>query len=262
MLRPISYIGDRLPRGWWDLLLQFGLFFVAYQCYGLVRGLVDGKADLAFANADRIIDLERSTGTFFESSLQQSLLDNGWIIDIANWLYLNTHFTITIAFLAWLYLFHNENFYFVRNMFMVAMVLALIGYALYPTAPPRLLPGDMFVDTIASITGTAQDSKTASLLVNKYAAVPSMHIGFSTMIGATAFALVKNPARWLWLLYPVLVFFVIVVTANHYWLDAAAGALVAAVSALVAARVLAPVRPGHWSFRPAPAEPAPAEAPA
>jgi hypothetical protein len=139
------------------------------------------------------------------------------------------------------------------------MVLALVGYALYPTAPPRLLPGDMFVDTIASITGSAQDSKTASLLVNKYAAVPSMHIGFSTMIGMTAFALVQNPARWLWLLYPVLVFFVIVVTANHYWIDAAAGALVAVASAFIAARVLAPVRPGHWAFRPAPAE-APAEA--
>jgi hypothetical protein len=261
VLRPISYIGDRLPRGWWDLLLQLGLFFAAYQCYGLVRGLVDGKADLAYANADRIIHLERSLGAFFEPGLQKSLLDNGWVIDIANWLYLNSHFTITISFLAWLYLFRNSNFYFVRNMFMVAMLLALVGYGLFPTAPPRLLPGGDFTDTIASITGTAQDTKTASLLLNKYAAVPSMHIGFSSMIGFTAFALVKNPLRYLWLLYPVLIFFVIVITANHYWIDAAAGAFVAAASALIASRVLAPVRPGQWAFRPVPAEaPASAEA--
>jgi hypothetical protein len=259
--RPFSYIGDRLPRGWWDLLLQLGLFFGAYQLYGLVRGLVDGKADLAYANADRIVELERSLGAFFEANLQRSLLDNGWVIDIANWLYLNSHFTVTITFLAWLYLFRNENFYFVRNMFMVAMLLALVGYALYPTAPPRLLPGAGFTDTIASITGAAQDTKTASLLLNKYAAVPSMHIGFSSMIGFTAFALVRNPARYLWLLYPVVIFFVIVVTANHYWVDAAAGAFVAAASAFIASRVLAPVRPAQWAFRPEPAEaPAPAEA--
>jgi hypothetical protein len=257
--RPFAYIGRRLPRGWWDLLLQFGLFFAAYQCYGLVRGLVDGKADLAFANADRIVDLERSLGAFFEPGLQSSALQHGWIIDIANWLYLNSHFTITISFLAWLYLFRNDNFYFVRNMFMVAMLLALVGYALYPTAPPRLLPGHMFTDTIASITGTAQDTKTASLLLNKYAAVPSMHIGFSSMIGVSAFMLVRNPFRYLWLLYPVLIFFVIVLTANHYWVDAAAGALVALSSALIARYVLAPVRPGQWAFRPV-AEEAPAEA--
>jgi hypothetical protein len=255
VVRPLAYIGRRLPRGWLDLLLQLGLFFAAYQCYGLVRGVVDGKSDVAFANADRIVDFERSVGSFFEPGLQSRALDHQWIIDIANFLYLNSHFTITITFLAWLYLFHNRNFYFVRNMFMVAMALALAGYFLYPTAPPRLLPGGMFTDTIASITGTAQDTKTASLLLNKYAAVPSMHIGFSSMIAGTAVMLVRNPiGRVLWALYPAVVFGVIVVTANHYWLDAFAGLLVAIVSAVIASRVLAPVRPEQWSFRGVPEE--------
>jgi hypothetical protein len=260
VFRPFAYIGRRLPRGWSDLLLQLGLFFAAYQGYGLVRGIVAGNSELAFANADRIVDFERGLGSFFEPNLQASLLDHSWIIDTANWLYINSHFTITISFLAWLYLCHNRNFYFVRNMFMIAMGLALVGYLLFPTAPPRLLPGHMFTDTISTLTGTAQDSKTASLLLNKYAAVPSMHIGFSSMIAGTAFSLVKNPVgRFLWLLYPVLVFFVIVVTANHYWVDAAAGAAVALSSALIAHRVLARVRPGQWAFRPAPV-PVPVEA--
>ena len=79
-------------------------------------------------------------------------------------MYLNSHFVITTGFLAWLYLFRNEHFYFVRNMFLVAMGLALVGYALFPTAPPRLFPGEGFTDTIAAFTGVAQDSKTASLL--------------------------------------------------------------------------------------------------
>jgi PAP2 superfamily len=248
--RPFAAIGRRLPGGWPDLLLQFGLFFLAYQGYQLVRGLIDGKSDLAFANAERIIDAERWLGTFFEPTLQQDALEHAWLIDIANWLYVNSHFTITTVFLAWLYLFRNDNFYFVRNMFMVAMGLALIGYALFPTAPPRMLTEYGFVDTISTFTSVQQDSNAVSLLVNKYAAVPSMHIGFSSMIAGTAVMLVRNPVgRILWALYPVLVFAVIVVTANHYWLDAFAGLLVAAASALIASRLIAPVRPEQWSFR-------------
>ena len=251
MGRPIRYIGRWLPRGWGDLLLQFGLFFVAYQGYGLVRGLVDQKADLAIANGQHVIDLERSLGTYFELDLQNAALPHDWIIETANFLYLNSHFTITITFLAWLYLFRNDSFYFVRNMFMVAMGIALIGYGLLPTAPPRLMPDAGFTDTIESFTGVAQDSETTGAFINKYAAVPSMHIGFSSMIAGTAFSLVRNPiGRYMWLLYPVVVFFVIVLTANHYWIDGAAGLAVAIAAALIASRVLAPMRPANWSFRP------------
>ena len=74
---------------------------------------------------------------------------------------MNSHFVITTAFLAWLYLFRNEHFYFVRNMFMVAMGLALVGYALFPTAPPRLFPGEGFTDTIAVFTGRRPGLETA-----------------------------------------------------------------------------------------------------
>ena len=130
---------------------------------------------------------------------------------------------ITTAFLAWLYLFRNDHFYFVRNMFMVAMGLALVGYALFPTAPPRMFPGDGFTDTIAAFTSTNQDSSLASLLVNPYAAVPSMHIAFSLMIAVAAItssaARGRGPSGRS---IRCSVFFVIVVTANHYWFDAAA----------------------------------------
>jgi membrane-associated phospholipid phosphatase len=169
-------------------------------------------------------------------------------------MYMNSHFIVTTSFLAWLYLFRNEHFYFVRNMFMVAMLLALTGYLLYPTAPPRLVPGEGFVDTIATFTAIDTDSDSVGLLVNKYAAVPSMHIGFATMIAVPAVLLVRNRiAKAAWMVYPLLVLFVVVVTGNHFWLDAAIGASVAAVSALVAHRLLAPRRPGHWAFRTAPA---------
>jgi PAP2 superfamily len=252
--RPFVFVNRLLPKGLWDAGLQFLLFFAAYNAYQLVRGMADGQKEVAFTNADRLIDIERSTGTFFEPGLQQSLLDQRWLIDAANFMYMNSHFVITTGFLAWLYLFRNDHFYFVRNMFMVAMGLALVIYAAYPTAPPRLIPEEGFADTIAVFTGVTQDDKTVSLLVNQYAAVPSMHIAFSLMIAVPAAALAQYRAvRTAWSLYPLLVFFVIVVTGNHFWLDAAAGAAVASVAA-VAARALARLRPAAWSWREASGE--------
>jgi hypothetical protein len=244
--------GSRLPRGWGDLLRQFAFFFVAYQGYQLVRGIADGRDAVALANGVHVIHLERSLGAFFEPGFQQAFISHQWLIEIANWMYFNTHFLVTISFLAWLYLFRNDNFNFVRNMFMVAMGLALIGYALFPTAPPRMFPGVGFTDTIDVFTNMNQDSSFASVLVNPYAAVPSMHIAFSLMVAVCAVSLVRSVwARAVWSAYPLLVFFVIVVTANHFWFDAAAGAAVACLAA-ASAHQLARLRPDAWSWREAP----------
>ena len=110
------------------------------------------------------------------------------------------------------------------------------------------MPGEGFTDTIAIFTGGAQDSGTAGLLVNKYAAVPSMHIAFSLMIAVPAVALARHSiSRTLWSMYPLCVFFVIVATGNHFWLDAAAGAAVACLAAFTA-RVLARARPERWAW--------------
>jgi PAP2 superfamily len=220
----------------------------------VVRGIVDGREAVAFANGERVIDLERSLGSFFEPGFQEALLDQRWLIDIANFAYFNTHFVVTTAFLVWLYLFRNDYFPFVRNMFMVAMVLGLVGYAAFPTAPPRFFPEYGFTDTVASFTGIEQDEAAASFLVNPFAAVPSMHIAFALMITVPAASLSRSAlARGLWSSYPLIVFFVIVVTANHYWFDAAAGAAVACLAA-VAAHQLARLRPERWSWRDVPGE--------
>jgi hypothetical protein len=250
--RLVGSAGRRLPRGWGDLLRQFAFFFVAYQGYQLVRGIADGRDAVAIGNGLQVIHLERSLGTFFEPGFQQAFISQQWLIEIANWMYFNTHFLVTITFLAWLYLFRNESFNFVRNMFMVAMGLALVGYALFPTAPPRMFPEVGFTDTIATFTDMNQDSAVASVLVNPYAAVPSMHIAFSLMIAVCAASLVRGVwARAVWSAYPLLVFFVIVVTANHFWFDAAAGAAVACLAA-VSAHQLARLRPDAWAWHEAP----------
>lgn len=245
-------VGRLLPHGWGDAGRQLGLFVLAELSYETVRGVAEGQRAEAFANAAAITDFERSTNTFFEADLQATLLSHQWIIDVANFLYMNSHFVVTTAFLVWLYLFRNPSFYFVRNMFMVAMGLALVGYTLVPTAPPRLFPEDGFVDTITAYSQVNHDSGLVKLFVNPYAAIPSMHIAFALMIGISGALISRHAAaRMFWCVYPLLVFFVVVVTANHYWLDAAAGALVAALAALTAREVLARFRPAVWSFRPA-----------
>jgi PAP2 superfamily len=140
-------------------------------------------------------------------------------------------------------------------MFMVAMGLALVGYALYPTAPPRLFDDLGFVDTITDYSQVNHDSALVKVFVNPYAAVPSMHIAFALMVSIPGLLLSRHVwAQAFWAVYPLVVFWVVVVTANHYWVDAAIGALVAATAALVAQRLLARARPRAWAFHAAPGE--------
>lgn len=251
MRRVVTAIGDFLPQGWGDAARQLALFVVAELSYETVRGVAEGQRAEAFSNGANVIDIERSTGTFFEPHLQSSLLSQQWLIDAANFMYMNSHFVITTAFMLWLYIYRNESFYFVRNMFMVAMALALVGYALVPTAPPRLFPQDGFVDTITQYAQVNHDSGLVKIFINPYAAIPSMHCAFSLMIGVSGAALARHRVtRVAWALYPALVFFVVIVTGNHFWIDGALGWTVAGLSALAAA-ALARVRPAAWSWRPA-----------
>jgi hypothetical protein len=246
----VNRIGAWLPHGYGDAGRQLGLFVLAELSYEAVRGVADGARSQAFINGQNVIDFEKGTHTFFEPAFQKLFLDHRWIVDFANFMYMNSHFVVTTVFLVWLYLFRNSSFYFVRNMFLVAMGLAVVGYALLPTAPPRLFPE--FTDTITDYAQVNHDSGLVKLFINPYAAIPSMHVAFSTMIGVTGVLISRHTiAKVLWAAYPVLVFWVVVVTANHFWVDGAIGLLVAALSAVTARSILARVRPAVWSFRPA-----------
>jgi hypothetical protein len=249
----IDKIGNWLPQGFGDAGRQLGLFVLAELSYEAVRGVSEGDTARATAqaNGQAVIDLEKGLHTFFEPGLQKIFIDHRWIIDFANFMYMNSHFVVTTAFLVWLYLFRNSSFYFVRNMFMVAMGLAIVGYALVPTMPPRLFPSEHLVDTITQYAQVNHDSGLVKLFINPYAAIPSMHVAFSTMIGVTGILISRHTiTKALWAAYPVLVFWVVIVTANHFWIDGAAGLLVACLSAATALQ-LARARPSAWSFRPA-----------
>ena len=115
------------------------------------------------------------------------------------------------------------------------MGLALIGYTLFPTAPPRMFPQYGFVDTINDFSNVNHDSALAKIFINPYAAVPSMHCAFAMMIGGSGFMVCRHwwSKAW-WVVWPLLVSWVMIVTANHYWVDAALGWLVALAAALIA----------------------------
>jgi membrane-associated phospholipid phosphatase len=253
-------ITARLPKGWGDLGRQIAVLVSVDLAYTFVRGIADGERALAMTHGQQVIDLERTTHTFFEPSLQEFFLPAQGIIDFANQIYLNAQFSVALGFLVWLYLFHNQSYYFVRNMFVVSMGLALVGYTLFPTAPPRMFPEYGFVDTLNEFSDVGHDSTIAKIFINPYAAVPSMHCAFAMMIGGSGIMVCRHwwSKAW-WAFWPLLVSWVTIVTANHYWVDAALGWLVALTAAVVAWR-LAVARPEAWSFRASARPRAPQEA--
>ncbi|HWX74412.1 MAG TPA: phosphatase PAP2 family protein [Solirubrobacteraceae bacterium] len=248
-----------LPQGWLDLLRQVSLFVSAFLVYDLVRGLVEGRATAAFQNARELISIERALHLFVEPSVQTWASGSHFVMVVSSWLYVNAQTSITLAALVYLYMRRNRSFYFVRNMLMIAMPIALISYTVFPTAPPRFMPEWGFIDTVSDVTpfgALGSSGSTTSVFANPYAAVPSMHVAFALMIGWTLARLARHSAvRVLWLSYPFVIAFVIVITANHFILDAVLGALTAGIAAC-GASWLARVRPAVWRFESLPSAPA------
>jgi membrane-associated phospholipid phosphatase len=251
MRRRLASAGDEyLPHGWLDALRQVLMFVVAYAGYEIVRGLVGLTGSKPFRDATRIIDFERSLHVFTEPNIQSWVMTHAhWLLDVCDWTYLNAHFALTVGALAFIYLRRNDSFYFVRNMFMIAMLVALVGYSVFPTAPPWLMPQWGFTDSIRQFTGVTLGRGASGGLVNVYAAVPSMHVCFALMIGLPMSRLVRHRiARVLWLVYPAFITFVVIATGNHYFTDVVLGAVTAGVSALLAKQLLARARPDVWAF--------------
>ncbi|HEY1687442.1 MAG TPA: phosphatase PAP2 family protein [Solirubrobacteraceae bacterium] len=240
-----------LPAGWLDLIRQVLLFAGAYMSYSVVRAVAEVNNTVPFDHASEIIHLERSLHIFVEPAIQSWAMSSHALMDIASWLYVNAQTTVAITALVYIYLRHNKAYYPLRNRLVISMLIALIGYVVFPTAPPRFLPEWGFVDTVANLTSVTGAHGSASMtgLVNPYAAVPSMHVAFALMIGWQLARLVRFRAlKVFWALYPLIITFVVIATANHFIFDVAMGALTAGVSAY-GARRLEWLRPLAWRLR-------------
>ena len=240
-----------LPRTRGHAAAQVLLFVVADLLYEAVRGLVVGRPSAAFAHAHAIVRLERGLGIYVEPAIQRHLIGHPAVLQVANWLYLNVQFTANAAFLAFVYLQRHAAYARARNALFIAMGVALVVHLLLPVAPPRLLPGDGFVDTVKTIAHVDQDTGAVGAMVNPYAAVPSMHVCFALIVGWTGMHLAAHRAvAAAWAAYPLLVVVVVVVTANHFIFDAVTGGCAAAVAVALAA-VTSRRRAASTGMRPA-----------
>ena len=220
------------PRLWFEVLL----IAVSYWTYSLIRNAVPEQKAKALANAARVWHAEQQLGIAVEKTVNHAVNSVTWLIVGMNYYYATLHFVVTVGVLVWLYRSHPGRYAASRLALFATTALALLGYWLYPLAPPRLMPGAGFVDTVqVHHTWGSMASGDLQHMSNQYAAMPSMHIGWSLWCGLTVCALTGIVwLRVLAVLYPAVTLVVIVATANHFWLDAAGGALCLAAGCPVA----------------------------
>ncbi|MBV7694744.1 phosphatase PAP2 family protein [Streptomyces sp. TRM70350] len=213
----------RRPRLWFEILL----IAVSYWTYSLIRNAVPEQKAEALRNADWIWKAEQQLGIAVEQSVNHAVNSVTWLIVGMNYYYATLHFLVTLGVLVWLYRGHPGRYAATRMVLFATTGVALVGYYLYPLAPPRLMNGGHFIDTVmVHQTWGSMASGDLKNMSNQYAAMPSMHIGWSLWSGLTIFALATVPwVRVLGVLYPTLTLVVIVATANHFWLDAVGGML-------------------------------------
>ncbi|WP_028800775.1 phosphatase PAP2 family protein [Streptomyces sp. 142MFCol3.1] len=222
----------RRPRFWFEILL----IALSYWMYSLIRNAVPEQKHEALRNADWIWRTEHHLGIAVEHSVNHAVNSATWLIIGMNYYYATLHFVVTLGVLVWLYRSHPGRYAAARLGLFATTAVALVGYYFFPLAPPRLMTGGHFVDTVlVHDTWGSMASGDLKHMSNQYAAMPSMHIGWSLWCGVTVFALASVPwARVLGLLYPTATLVVIVATANHFWLDAVGGMLCLAFGFLVA----------------------------
>jgi membrane-associated phospholipid phosphatase len=233
----IRRVGALLPWGWGDLLAQLAIWFAFIGAYQIARGVADRSPAEALANGEKVIDIQRTLHTLVEPDLQRVVLESGgFLVGALNWTYWLSQFVVVGLALLWIYLFRNDAFTRVRNWIIATNVIGLAGYVLLPTAPPRMFPEEGFVDTLAASSSLNHGSALVEIASNPFAAMPSLHSADALIVGFAMATLVRS--RWLkvlWTLWPSWVWFAVMATGNHFWLDIAAGIGVAALAATLLA---------------------------
>lgn len=215
----------RLNRA--SVLRQPVIIAVAYITYFGVRSLTEGSAGLAIDNAGHVVDLERALGISWEEDLQSAIVRDDCVVAVANWVYIWWHWPVIGVAAVWLLLNRPGTYYRCRNAFLISGGIGLIVFATFPVAPPRLVPGFDVVDTVTMYSSGYRVMQPPAF-TNQYAAMPSLHYGWNLLIGLAIWRQAPLPAaRVFGAAMPVAMLLAIVVTANHYIIDAIAGAALA-----------------------------------
>jgi hypothetical protein len=220
-----------LPRGWADLGWQFAIWFGFLAVYQLARGIADdrGGATAAIANGLKVVQVElRFTDRLYELTFQQFVEQRFWLAELVSWTYWNSEFTVLGLALLWVYFRHHDVFHRFRNTVLLANVLGLFGYVFMPTAPPRLMNLGFVNDHTDGLV---------QLAANPYAAMPSLHAADSLIVGIVLATVTRHWwAKAFWIVWPAWVWFAVMASGNHFWLDCVAGVAVALVAMVIVTR--------------------------
>ena len=217
--RPLAAVGAK----------ELAIAGTVYLAYWFGRTLTRDAHAAASRNAERVIDLERTAGVFTEKTLQRWAIDVPGVVELLNRYYVWVHFPATITFLVWVFSVRRHAYATIRSWFAAVTVSGLVIHVLFPLAPPRMTPG--FVDTLDAFGPDIYTDDTSRSVANQFAAMPSLHFGWALIV-AIGLGRLTRRGRRAWMVHPVITLLAIVVTGNHYWIDAAvAGALVVAAVA-------------------------------
>jgi hypothetical protein len=209
-----------------ETLLLASLFVV----YRFGRAMIAGHVNAAMINASGVWEVERLLRFPNELVFQQWALRWPDLVEAANWYYVGVHFPLTALFLAWGWLRRPPSDYrWARRLIITMTALALLIHTAMPLAPPRMMSRLGFVDTMATIGPSAYEGSAATV-ANQFAAMPSLHVGWALLLSVVVIRTTKLRWRWLTLAHPAITTLVVVVTANHYWLDAVVAAVLLAVT--------------------------------
>ena len=225
------------PRGYADFGYQLLIWFGFLAAYQVARGVADRDPTRAFANGWRVIDVEQRLAGLGELTLQGWTQSSRVLETLVSWTYWNSEFTVVGLALLWVYFRRNEAFLRFRNTILLANVLGLFGYVFLPTAPPRLFTSMGFTDTLSQFGGLNHGSGLVELASNPYAAMPSLHAADALIAGVILASVVRRPVwKAVWLLWPAWVWFAVMATGNHFWLDVLAGIVLALIALAIVYR--------------------------
>lgn len=217
-----------MVRRWWPHVAELALILGAYLIYLGTRDRI--FQDTAMINAQRVISWERSAGIFWEAAWQSWALENAQALVLAmNWLYIVTYWPIVMGVGLFLFVRFRSRFYYYRTVVVISLIIALGLFMAFPVASPFRITG-MFVDSIQTLGPTFYGSPQMAVLYNTNAAMPSLHFCWSVILGVLFFRSLNGWSKLFGPAYPVVTFFAITLTANHFILDAVAGGLLAGLS--------------------------------
>jgi len=202
-----------------QILREIVLLGSMYVVYSVGRIYAAKHSTSAFDNARRLIGWERDLGLPNEAGLQHAFLQVPHLPEAANTYYAFVHFPLTAAILIWLSVRRPAAYKKVRSTLMALTGLALIGHTVFPLAPPRMLPDLGWVDTGIRFGQSVYGPNSDTGMANQFAAMPSLHVGWAALVAIAMITVTRSRWRWLWILHPLTTFAVVVLTANHYWLD-------------------------------------------